>query len=256
MIAITIDCEQWNSPKLRGIDDKSNDSVEYSFEGNKNLLKILEKHNVPATFFVTGFFAERKKDQIKEISKNHEIGCHGYHHFYRRNKNLNLKEDISKSKRILEKITKKKVTGFRAPQMQFSKELIEVLSNLNFKYDSSLHPAYLPGFYNNRNKPLRPFKIKNLLEIPASASYSMRLPISWIFIRNLPLFYSINIIKKLIRKNIIPVIYFHSWEFFKFRNKNIPFYITRGVGPKFCRKFDKLLSYFKDEKFVTLKEIN
>ncbi len=255
MIAITIDCEQWNSPAIRGKEDPENNNIKYSIEGNKSLLKILEKYKIPVTFFVTGFFAEKEQKQIKEISKKHEIACHGYNHFYRGNKRFDLKEDIFKAKKILEKITKKKIFGFRAPQMQFSEELIRILEELNFTYDSSIHSAWLPGFYNNRDKPLKHYKIGNIIEIPASASYKLRLPFSWMFMRNLPLWYSVKIIKKLLKKGVIPVIYFHSWEFTEIKSKNVGFYVTRNTGKKFCNKFEKFLETFKEEKFVMMKEL-
>ncbi|MBU0959404.1 MAG: polysaccharide deacetylase family protein [Nanoarchaeota archaeon] len=255
MICLTIDCEQWNVPELRGKEDPSNGNTLYSLEGNKKLLKILNKHKVRATFFVTGVFAEQNKEHVKELSKEHEIACHGYNHFYRGNPNLNLKGDISKSKKILEKITKRKILGFRSPQFQFSKGLIKVLEELNFKYDSSIHSAYLPGFYNHKDKPLTPFKIGKILEIPASARPGSRLPFSWIFIRNLPLIYSVGAVRKLLKLGIIPVIYVHPWEFYEIKNKNVPFYITRNTGARFCKKFDRFLSKFKDERFVTMEEI-
>lgn len=255
MIALTIDCEQWNSPKLRGIEDADNGNTCFSYNGNIELLKILDKHNIRATFFVTGVFAEKNKEQVKEIGKNHEIACHGYNHFYRNNKNLNLGNDILKSKKILEEITKKKIYGFRAPQMQFSKDLIDVLERLNFKYDSSIHSAYLPGFYNNRKMPLEPFIIGKILEIPASASYKSRLPVSWMFLRNLPLCYSVKIVMGLIKKNIIPVIYFHSWEFTEIKSKSVAFYITQNTGKRFCKKFEKFIEAFKNEEFVLMKDI-
>ncbi len=256
MIAITVDCEQWNSLFIRGKEDEDKDNTDYSREGNNELLKILNKHNIKATFFVTGFFAEKEKEQIRRISKKHEIASHGYNHFYRGNKNLNLEGDISKSKKIIEKIIDKKIIGFRAPQAQFSKELIEVLKKLNFKYDSSIHSAWLPGFYNNRDKPLMPFKAGKVLEIPANSSYNLRLPFSWIFMRNLPLFYSVRTVRKLLRKNITPIFYVHSWEFINIKNKKgLPLGYLRNTGKKFCEKFDKFLENFKDEKFVTMEEI-
>ena len=255
MIAITIDCEQWNSPAIRGKKDRYNDTTIYSFEGNKKLLKILDKHNIPATFFVTGKFAEEQKQQLKEISEKHEIACHGYCHFYRGNPNLDLEQDITKAKEIIGKVIRKKVLGFRAPQMQFSNELIKILDDLSFKYDSSLHAANIPGFYNNKHCSLKPFKIGKVIEIPASASYKFRLPISWVFMRNLPLIYSIRIIKKLLKKGITPVLYFHSWEFYEIKSKQIPFYITWNTGKKFSRKFEKFLEIFKDEKFIVMDEL-
>lgn len=256
MIAITIDCEQWNAPLLRGKKDSSNDNTEYSYEGNKKLLDILDKNHIRATFFTTSFFAEKHQKQIKEISKKHEIGSHGHNHLYRISKNLDLEKDIKRSKETIEKIIGRKIYGFRAPQAQFSINLINILKKLKFEYDSSIHAAWLPGFYNHKDKPLKPFNIEGILEIPASASHSLRLPFSWIFMRNLPLAYTTKIIKKLIKKGVIPIIYLHSWEFYNFKSKTVPFYITRNVGDNFSKKLEKFLKVFNDEEFVTMKEVH
>jgi len=256
MIVISVDCEQWNLASIRGRIDLADNNTDYSSEGNKRLLEILERNKVLATFFITGFFAEKEKEQVKLINdKGHEIACHGYNHFYRRNKNFDLKKDILNSKNIIEKIINQKIMGFRAPQMQFSDELINILSELKFKYDSSIHAAYLPGFYNNKNVSLKPFKIGEIIEIPASASYSLRLPFSWAIMRIMPLFYTVKIIKKLLKKGITPVIYVHSWEFFEVKNKNVPIHITKNTGKKFCKKFERFLKVFKDEEFITMDEL-
>ena len=188
MIALTIDCEQWNPLTIRGKYAPDENNTRYSLEGNKKLLDILGRFNAKCTFFTTGYFAENEKDQTREISKKHEIASHGYNHFYRDNKNLDIFDDVKKSKDILEKITKKKIIGFRSPQAQFSLKLINVLDKLKFSYDSSLHPAHMPFYYDKANYPLTPFKplaYSKIKEIPISVRPLTRLPISWLFMRNL-----------------------------------------------------------------------
>ena len=259
MISITIDCEEWNSPLLRGIFVKENNNTDFSREGNKNLLKLLDKYDIKATFFVTGYFAEREKEQVKEIlRKGHEIACHGYNHFYRKNKNLDIENDVKKSKKIIEKIIKKKVIGFRAPQMQFSLELIKILDKQGFKYDSSIHPAFLPGYYYNFNYPLNVYKpIKNLKirEIPTAVIPFLRLPINWVFMRNLSYKWASLGVNSLLKKNITPVLYFHSWEFTKLNSRYVPYLWKRNTGERFCLELEKFIKRFKNEKFVKVSEI-
>ncbi|MDL1957227.1 MAG: polysaccharide deacetylase family protein [Candidatus Desulfofervidus auxilii] len=258
MIAITVDCEQWNMPALRGKDVTENNNTEFSKKGNEILLKILKAFNIKATFFITGFFAKREKKQVKYIaSEGHEIASHGYLHNYRINPNIDLKKDILKSKEILEEITGLKVVGFRAPQLQFSFKLLKVLAELGFNYDSSLHPAWLPGFYNNIKYPLSPYKPFNLgiKEIPIGVVPHLRLPIGWLWLRNIGHWWTSIGIKLLLKKNIPVVIYVHSWEFTKIKSKYVPFYLTRNTGEKFCLEFIKLLERFKHYDFITLSEI-
>jgi peptidoglycan/xylan/chitin deacetylase (PgdA/CDA1 family) len=256
MIAITIDCEQWNLGEIRGLKDRLKNNTLYSYYGNKKLLEIFEKYNIKATFFITSYFAEKHGKQVLEIiKKGHEIASHGHCHFYRNNKELNLEEDITKSKEIIEKLINKKVLGFRAPQMQFSLELIKILEKLDFRYDSSIHSANIPGFYNNKSALLFPYRIGKITEIPASASYKLRLPFSWTVFRNMPLKYSEVIIRKLIKKGIVPVIYFHSWEFYQVNEEGLRLDITRNTGEKLCKKIDRFFKKFKNEKFILMKDL-
>jgi peptidoglycan/xylan/chitin deacetylase (PgdA/CDA1 family) len=258
MIALTIDCEQWNCPLLEGRETEENGKTSFSRKGNEVLLDLFAKHNIKATFFVTGYFAEKEPEQVKKMKEmGHEIACHGYNHFYRNNKNFDMKADIVKAKKILEKITGSAINGFRSPQMQYSEKLVKILSDLNFKYDASLHPCWIPGHYNNLNKPVKIFKpLKNshIIEIPASVS-SLRLPISWLFIRLFGINRVIAVCKNLLKKEMVPVIYLHSWEFIKMESKYVPFYYNFRTGKPFAKSIEKLICEFKNIPFTTLEKI-
>jgi len=216
MISLTIDCEQWNCPLLEGKRVEENNDTSLSRRGNEIVLKLLEKHNIKTTFFVTGYFAEREKAHIEKIKKQgHEIACHGYNHYYRNNKHLDIKGDIGRAKEVLESLIGENIKGFRAPQLQYSLELVKILDDLGFKYDSSLHPLYLPGCYNNLRKPIeifKPIKNRHIIEIPISVS-PFRLPINWAAIRLFGIKRTIASCEKLVKKKMTPVLYIHSWEF-------------------------------------------
>ncbi len=258
MIALTIDCEQWNCPLLEGKEVEENNDISFSKKGNEILLDLFDKYNLKATFFVTGYFAERESGQVELIkTKNHEIAGHGYNHHYRDNKELELKEDIIKTKKILENITKEDIKGFRAPQLQYSTKLIELLDNLGFKYDSSLHPLYLPGCYNNLGKPIKIFKpieSRNITEIPLSVS-PLRLPISWMFIRLFGINRTIACCKKLLKKKITPVLYIHSWEFVEMKSKHVPFYYNYRTGKPFVEDIERFIRQFKNTSFITIESL-
>lgn len=258
MIALTIDCEQWNCPLLEGRETEENDETSFSKKGNEVILNLFAKYNIKSTFFITGYFAEKEPEQVKKIKEmGHEIACHGYNHFYRNNKNFDMKADIIKAKKILEEITGDAVNGFRSPQMQYSEKLVEILSDINFKYDSSLHPCYIPGHYNNISKPIKifkPLKNREIIEIPAAVS-RFRLPISWLFIRLLGVNRAIAACKSLLKKNIVPVIYLHSWEFIKMESKFVPFYYNFRTGNPFVKNVEKLICEFKNAPFVTLEDL-
>jgi len=71
-VALTIDVEQDAPPFLntwQGVE-----------KGLPLMLEVLAKHDVPATFFITGLAAERFPGLIAEISHRYEVSCHGYEH--------------------------------------------------------------------------------------------------------------------------------------------------------------------------------
>lgn len=256
MIALTIDCEQWTPLLREGIPQYNN--VFYSQEGNEKLLKIFKKFDIKATFFVTGYFAEKYPKQVKKIYlQGHEIASHGYNHCYRNNK-INIEKDIKKSKNIIEGIIGEKIYGFRAPQAQYSLGLLKILKKLNFRYDSSLHPALVPGFYSNIIYPLNPFIPTNIgvKEIPIAVMPYLRCPIGWLWMRNFGAWWTNIGVKLLSKKNIIPVLYFHSWEFADISSKYLPFCYLRNTGDKFCNILSNFLKKHKNKKFITLSELS
>lgn len=260
MVSITIDCEEWNSPFLRGKKDKDHNDTAFSRLGNEVLLDLFRKHGIKATFFITGYFADREPEQVRRImEEGHEVAAHGYEHHYR-GREFDMYADVVKVKKVLEKITGKKVKGFRSPQAHYSLELLKMLDKAGYKYDSSLHPAYLPGYYDHSKKPLRIFtspaglKIK---EVPVAVMPKLRLPIVWMFMRIFGVRYAQLGVDALERRGINANLYFHSWEFFPMKSKNVPFYFTFRTGKKFVRMLDKFIKINKRKgrKFVRLDEI-
>ncbi len=115
------------------------------------------------TFFVLGWIAERYPDLVRRIQKEgHEIACHGYAHqlIYSQSKE-EFREDIKKSKAILQDITGSEVMGYRAPSYSITNKsswAFEVLVEEGFKYDSSIFPIH-HDFYGMPNAPRFPFVI-------------------------------------------------------------------------------------------------
>ena len=77
--------------------------------------------------------------------KGYEIGNHSYNHLFNfgsLNK-FNLKDEIFKSHEKIFQIIGEEPKGFIAPTWGFSKELIDVLIELKYEYDSSSFPSFL-----------------------------------------------------------------------------------------------------------------
>jgi len=109
------------------------------------LLDIFAAHDVSATFFVLGWVAERHPGLVRSIQRaGHEVACHGYAHKLAYESTPDeFRDDVCRSKKILEDITGASVIGYRAPSFSIVKSslwALDILAQEGFKYDSSIFP--------------------------------------------------------------------------------------------------------------------
>lgn len=99
-----------------------------------DILSILDKHNAPAVFFVTGEWADNNPDAIKQIdTAGHEIGNHGYAHKHM--PTLSSEEmitEIQKCHNSVYNITGKDMTLFRAPYSDWSDEVVNAAHAMGY----------------------------------------------------------------------------------------------------------------------------
>lgn len=103
-------------------------------EDLKDILSILEKHNAPATFFVTGEWAQKYPDAIRMIDKSgHDIANHGNSHKHMPQiSTAEMKTEIQDCHNAVKKITGKDMTLFRAPYSDWNSEVISVAHSLGY----------------------------------------------------------------------------------------------------------------------------
>lgn len=98
------------------------------------LSKLLLKYKIPATFYIPSN-CELSKSQIKELSKNFEIGGHTKSHkTLTELKNSRLKNEILNNKIYLENIINKKISLFCYPRGKYNKDLKQLVGLLGYKY--------------------------------------------------------------------------------------------------------------------------
>ena len=115
-------------------------------ERNTDLvLAILDDHSVKATFFILGWVAERFPQLTKRIAaQGHEIASHGYlHQRVALQDRETYRQDIRRSKALLEEQTGTEVLGYRAPSYSITRQTdwaFDEILDAGFKYDSSIFP--------------------------------------------------------------------------------------------------------------------
>lgn len=249
-VLLSFDTEEFDMPRERGGEISVEEGVKISSEGIGKILKILRKKKVKATFFVTGNFAKYNPELVEKIiADGHEVGAHGVDHFVRKN------GEIGEAKKILEKVTKKKVVGWRQPRM--GKIDYKELRRCGYKYDSSVNPAFIPGRYNNSKISREPFTVNGILEIPASVATFLRIPTFWLALHLFPFWFYKFLAKRALKETGLFVVYFHPWEFtdlYKF--KIIPWYVKWNSGEKLEKRLEKLIEKLSDCDFVTYDELD
>ena len=186
------------------------------------LLDLLDETGTRATIFVLGWIAERYPRLVREAAtRGHEIACHSYRHraVFRMDRET-FYQDTWLAQRLIEDATGSQVVGYRAPCFsitQGSEWAFDVLSELGFRYDSSVHPVR-HSFYGNAHAAREPHLVGShgLLEIPVAVwkKAGLHLPIGGgAYLRLLPLGYSLRGLKALNAAEQRPAtVYMHPWE--------------------------------------------
>ncbi|MBI5010383.1 MAG: polysaccharide deacetylase family protein [Bacteroidia bacterium] len=248
-ILLTFDLEEFDLPPEFGCHISDEDQINITNNGLQRLALLLSGYNIPATFFTTSFYADKNQELVKNLSEKHEIASHSKYH------TLFNESDIQDSKTELEKITGRPIYGFRMPR--FKKTDLGLIKKAGYSYDSSINPTLLPGRYNNLSYP-RKFYLdtkSNLIEIPASVSPMIRLPLFWLSFKNLPLPFYIYLCKKTMNKDSYLHLYFHPWEFAELESFNIPGYIKTPSGDSMSERFEKLIAVLRETgNFSTISD--
>ena len=266
---LTIDVEDWYMDTDISTWDSYEDRI---VESTSRILRILDESNTKATFFVVGYIAENFPELIADIKdKGHEIATHGYSHTsIKKQTPPKFEEDLLKSIRILEDITKEKIKGHRACEFSIVEETswaIDILKKNGLKYDSSVFPVKT-HLYGVPDAPLHPYYIsssnikivnsdEDFLEFPLSV-YTFpivhkNIPISGgFYLRMFPYWFIKHAMKKINKMGQPAIFYIHPWEFDpkQPRIKELKWYHYYRLSST-ERKFKKLL---KDFKFSSIQE--
>ncbi len=262
--------------------------------GTPEILTILKKHNIEATFFWTGHAAENNAETVLKVKNaGHEIGCHGLLHetlgdeiFPLPNNMPVLSSEVEGRINIATEIVKK-VSGtqpvsFRCPRLWGSTKVVNILENLGYVADASF-PLY---FYREPFVPYHPSKADwtkqgkmKILEIPNFCDLTMksndpyqRDRDQWPLFRTKSANFLMDKVDDFIHfvhhHKFRPVLcfYLHPWEFYQMPQGSINFgecsvtplpFIVENCGEVAVKQFDQLCKMLSDKgaRFLTAKDL-
>ncbi len=144
-------------------------------EGVPRILRLLDKYNLPATFFIPGDTADRHPDETRAIANaGHEIGHHGYLH--EPPHLLNEDEERQMLERgldALDRIVGRRPRGYRSPAWELSKSTFRLLEEYGFEYDASQLGADRPYWVHDQERQTSLVEVPSAWELSDSGHFMM-----------------------------------------------------------------------------------
>lgn len=247
-ILFSVDLEEFDIPEEYGYTVPVEQKLQVSLLGMQKLERLMQKHGVSATIFTTAYWATQFPDYIKQLAQQHEIASHTYYH------NSFETGDLLTSRQTLSEISGQDIIGLRMPRMQdISRKDVK---DAGYIYDSSLHPTWLPGRYNNFNKPRTLFQNEGVWELPASVTPVLRIPIFWLALKNFPLRFYKALCSRITNHDGYMVFYVHPWEFTDLSTYPLPGMVKKMDNDALLNRLDSLFVYLKTKgEFATHKSL-
>lgn len=233
-ILVSFDVEEFDMPLEYQHQIAPAEQMDVGYRGLQTTMDIVNGNPaVKGTFFTTANFAAQYPAAVEEISHTHEIASHTYYHT-----DFSI-EHLQQSREKLEAITQKPVYGLRMPRMR-AVDMQDVI-NAGYRYDSSINPTWVPGRYDNRDKPRTIYDDNGMLRLPASVTPRLRIPLFWLLFKNTPYTVFKQLVLQTLNNDGYVCLYFHPWEFVDITGYGLPGYTRRWCGEVLCHRLNRLL---------------
>ncbi|MEH6716041.1 MAG: XrtA system polysaccharide deacetylase [Parasphingorhabdus flavimaris] len=176
--AMSVDIEDWfQVGAFETVIDRADwDQLEHRVERNSEaVLELFDEAGIRATFFTLGWVAERYPALMQKIAAaGHEIANHGYDHA--RVFTLTpdqFRDDLDRSRKILQDTSGQKVAGYRAPSFSIDQRTPwahEILAEQGYAYSSSVAPINHDhyGWAGSPRFAWKPVEQSGFIELPVT----------------------------------------------------------------------------------------
>ncbi|WP_294276059.1 polysaccharide deacetylase family protein [uncultured Chryseobacterium sp.] len=235
IVTIEASCQNGNeiSDELR---------LNITIDNTKAILRILDLHDVKASFFIEVSIIGKLKNLIKAISsQGHEIA------FYGRDSTV---ENIEETKKEAEAFLEKQIRGIRQKDVMIPSETLKMMG---FNYISRIDHAHVLFPFKRLKTTTKIIEEDGLSIIPESISPYSQLPYNDFIFQFLPVKYYQNMVFETLKNDDFVLIYLESWQFtdLKKHHFSVPFYRRLNAGKKMEDKLDALLSWINEKELAT-----
>ena len=217
----SIDVEEWYH--LQYFKNSKTDKKKSVMDGLHTFIKIVDKHNIKASFFIVGELIQTLKKTIKNLDiEGHDIGLHSY--FHKRPVVQNINEFIKDTKDTLSEmksILPNNSFGYRSPCFAIDRERLDEVIKLGIQYDASKitqkeHPLYgnldLEGF-EKQERDIYKKDLFKVFEVSTIKILGVNIPIAGGgYLRIIPWPIYIWLLKKYLKKSTFINFFIHPFE--------------------------------------------
>lgn len=149
-------------------------------EGTPRILRLLERYDLPATFFVPGRVVELHPDAVTSVVEaGHPVEHHSYSHTWVDTLPPEReREEMERGLEILTSFTGRRPRGYRSPAAEFSAITLDLIEEYGFAFSSNMFDADRPYLLRNGER------VTGVVELPFAWAlddapfwlYSSRLP--------------------------------------------------------------------------------
>ncbi|HCA06445.1 polysaccharide deacetylase family protein [Chryseobacterium sp.] len=242
MILLTFNILNIEAEAKNSVQISDEERLKITEDNTKAILRILDIHDIKASFFVEISIAEKLQNLIKAISsKGHEIA------FYNFNSNL---QEIEEVKKNIQDLLEKQIRGIRQKDYKLPQEN---LKSLEFNYVSNIDNADVLFPFKRLKRDTEINEEDGLSIVPESISPYSQLPYNDFVFQILPMNYYQSMVFETLKNDDFVLIYLNSWQFTDFKKYrfDIPFYRSLFSGKKMEDKLDALLTWVNEHDMAT-----
>ncbi|REC46485.1 polysaccharide deacetylase family protein [Chryseobacterium pennipullorum] len=238
MILLTFNVINIEAGAKNGSQITDEERLKITEDNTRAILRILDIHDIKASFFVEISIAEKLQNLIKAISsKGHEIA------FYNNRSN---RSEIENAKKNIQELLEKQIRGIRQKEVKISHEDLKMLE---FNYVSNIDNANILFPFKRLKRDTEITEEDGLSIVPESISPYSQLPYNDFVFQILPGKYYHNMVLETLQNEEFVLIYLNSWQFTDFKKYrfDIPFYRSLFSGKKMEDKLDALLTFINEK---------
>jgi len=242
MILLTFNIVNIESKTEKGSQMDETERLEITIANTKSILRILDIHEIKASFFVEISIVEKIKNVIKAISaQGHEIA------FYNKNSSI---FQIEEAKKIAEDFLEKQIRGIRQKEYKIGDTDLKLMG---FTYISNIDHADVLFPFKRLKRTCDITENNGISIIPESISPYSQLPYNDFVFQVLPMKYFQNMVFETLKNDEFVLVYLDSWQFTdvkKYRFK-VPFYRSYNSGKKMEDKLEAFLMWINEKELAT-----